>query len=205
MVSVPDLRFLIFPAVLLAYYALCWAIAGKDPKIENVAPQYEPPAGVSPGVARYIITGGSDGTTLAAVLANLAAEGVISIQPQEKTFRLELLQEKIARPAEEAALVQALFSEQMQAKTAAGAMPSQAQPTAELREAVKRISSQQLASRGLAVAAELARESRRIVIIDPKSSFQIKLALDAIQGSFRRSVQGLYFRWNFGYIFAGIV
>lgn len=43
------------------------------------------------------------------------------------------------------------------------------------------------------------------MIIDSKSSFQIKLALDAIRGSFRKSVQGLYFRWNFGYVFAGIV
>lgn len=205
LVAVSDFYFLIFPTLLLGYYIICWAMAGKDPKFENVPPQYEPPAGVSPGVARYIITGGSDGTTLAAVLADLAAQRVISIQPQGKTYRLELLQEKIALPPEEAALVRVLFSEGMQADAATRPPHGEVQPTAELREAVRRISSQQLASHGLAVAAELAQEPRRGVILDPKSAFQIKLAIDAIQKSFQMSLQGLYFRWNFIYVFAGMV
>ena len=203
-VIAPDFPFLIFPGLLLGYYVLCWAIAGKDPKIRDVAPQYEPPAGISPALARYIITGGSDGTTLAAVLADLALQDVISIQPQGNTYRLELLQEKIALPAEEATLVQALFSQEMQAGVVTAGFQGEAQPTAELRDAVRRISSQQLASRGLAVAAELAREPRRVVVIDPKSSSQIKLAIDAIQKSLRRSVQGLYFHWNFSYVLAGM-
>lgn len=204
LVIAPDFPFLIFPGLLLGYYVLCWAIAGKDPKIRDVAPQYEPPAGISPALARYIITGGSDGTTLAAVLADLALQDVISIQPQGNTYRLELLQEKIALPAEEATLVQALFSQEMQADVVTAGFQGEAQPTAELRDAVRRISSQQLASRGLAVAAELAREPRRVVVIDPKSSSQIKLAIDAIQKSLRRSVQGLYFHWNFSYVLAGM-
>ena len=206
LVAVSDFRFLIFPCLLLGYYIVCWAIAGKDPKIEDVPPQYEPPAGVSPGVARYIITGGSDGTTLAAVLADLSSQRVISIQPQGNTYRLELLQEKIALPPEEAALVQVLFTQEMQADAAARPFQKgQAQPVAELREAVRRISSQQLASRGLAVAAELAQEPRRVVVLDPKSSFQIKLGIDAIQKALQKSLQGLYFRWNFSYVFAGMV
>jgi hypothetical protein len=68
-----DLRILFFPLLLFLYYLLCWARVGKDPKVQKVTPQYEPPSGISPGLARYIITGGSDGTTLAAVLAQLAA------------------------------------------------------------------------------------------------------------------------------------
>ncbi|HLY98935.1 MAG TPA: hypothetical protein VKT33_07700, partial [Candidatus Angelobacter sp.] len=63
--SVPDFQHLAFPGLLLVFYVISWLVAGRDPKIENVAPRYEPPAGVSPGVARYILTGGSDGTTLA--------------------------------------------------------------------------------------------------------------------------------------------
>jgi hypothetical protein len=77
-----DLYRLAFPGVLLVFYVVCWLAVGRDPKIRNVAPRYEPPAGISPGVARYILTGGSDGTTLAAVLAGLAAKSVIAIQPQ---------------------------------------------------------------------------------------------------------------------------
>ncbi|MGZ4843025.1 MAG: hypothetical protein ACXV5J_14840, partial [Candidatus Angelobacter sp.] len=63
--SVTDIQHLAFPGLLLAYYVVCWLAAGRDPKIGNIAPRYEPPAGISPGVARYILTGGSDGTTLA--------------------------------------------------------------------------------------------------------------------------------------------
>jgi hypothetical protein len=73
-----DLYRLAFPGVLLVFYVVCWLAVGRDPKIRNVAPRYEQPAGISPGVARYILTGGSDGTTLAAVLAGLAAKGVIA-------------------------------------------------------------------------------------------------------------------------------
>ena len=75
--AIPDFYRLAFPGLLLAFYVVCWLAVGRDPKIGTVAPRYEPPAGISPGVARYILTGGSDGTTLAAVLAGLAAKGVV--------------------------------------------------------------------------------------------------------------------------------
>ena len=200
-----DLRFLLFPLLLFLYYLICWSRVGRDPKARNVTPRYEPPSGISPGVARYIITGGSDGTTLAAVLAQLAAKGVISIQPQAGSYRLELLQESASVEAEEAALVEVLFKQMAEADSAAGlASHSGASPAQDLREAVHRISSRQLASQGLAVAAELATTPRRVMVIDPKSGSQVKLAIDAIQESFRKNVQGLYFRWNAIYVLAGI-
>ncbi len=61
--------------------------------------------GISPGLARYIITGGSDGATLAAVLAQLAARGVISIQAPSGSYGLELVEESASVQPEEAALV----------------------------------------------------------------------------------------------------
>src|SRR5215471_3250439 len=91
MPQVDDLRPLIFPAALLAYYIISWVFVGRDPKIENVTPQYQPPPGVSPAVARYVLTGGSDGTTLAAVLARLAANQVVSIETEGTTYRPKLL------------------------------------------------------------------------------------------------------------------
>jgi hypothetical protein len=30
-----DLRYLLFPLLLFAYYLICWARVGKDPKIET--------------------------------------------------------------------------------------------------------------------------------------------------------------------------
>jgi hypothetical protein len=200
-----DLRFLLFPLLLFVYYLICWFRVGKDPKVENVSPQYEPPSGISPGLARYIITGGSDGTTLAAVLAHLAAKGVIAIQPQSGSYSLELVEENASVQPEETALVQVLFTQLKQPDGSGGpASASQATAPRELREAVNRIPSQQLASQGLAVAAELAATPRQKMLLDPKSAYQVKLAIDAIQESFRKNVQGLYFRWNAIYALAGI-
>src|SRR5262249_638782 len=101
-----ELPYLIFPAALLIYYLICclldvpggfliyyliwWLLVGRDPKIENGATQYDTPPGISPGVARYILTGGSDGTTLAAILADLAAKQVISVQPEGRSYRIKL-------------------------------------------------------------------------------------------------------------------
>lgn len=205
LIAAADLRFLLFPAVLLGYYLVCWARVGRDPKIADVPPQYEPPAGISAAVARYIRTGGSDGTTLAAVLAQLAAKGVLAIQPQSGKYHIELLQQETPVLPEEAALVQALFSQKMQAQTTTPSRnDSEEGVPDELREAVKKLPVQQLASQGLAVAAELAAEPRKVALVDPKSSAQIKLLINAIQETFRRNFAGVYFRWNFIYVGLGM-
>ena len=75
--SSEDLGMLVFPGLLLLYYSIAWLRVGRDPKLGPLTPQYQPPAGISPGVARYITTGGSDGTTLAAILAQLAVKSAI--------------------------------------------------------------------------------------------------------------------------------
>lgn len=207
LIAAGDLGYLLFPLLLLVCYLICWALLGKDPRIEGLAPQYEPPAGISPGVARYIRTGGSDGTTLAAVLANLAANRVLSIEPEGRMYKLELLQQRSSLFPEEAALVHALFGQetQPQARTAsARPVTGEAHLAPDLREALKNLPAQQLASRGLAVAAELATEPRRVALLDPKSAFQVKMAVDAIQNTFRKNLAGLYFRWNFFYVLVGM-
>jgi hypothetical protein len=101
--------FLLFPLGLLVYYFICWLLVGRDPKIGSVSPQYEPPQGVSPGVARYVTTGGSDGTTLAAILADVAAKQVISIQPEGAAYRIKLLNKAASLLPEEAALIKSLM------------------------------------------------------------------------------------------------
>ena len=108
--AISDIYRLAFPGVLLVFYVVCWLAVGRDPKIGNVAPRYEPPAGISPGVARYILTGGSDGTTLAAVLAGLAAKGVVAIQPQGGSYAVSLLNSSPILLPEEASLVRTLFN-----------------------------------------------------------------------------------------------
>src|SRR5258708_32159510 len=106
---IPDFQYLLFPALLLVYYLICWLAVGRDPKVGNVVPRYEPPAGVSPGVARYIVTGGSDGTSLAAVLAGLAAKGLGSIGPRNRRYWLKLLDGKTAFPPHGGSVGETLF------------------------------------------------------------------------------------------------
>src|SRR5580765_6972703 len=108
--AISDFHHLAFPGLLLVFYVACWFAVGRDPKIGNVAPRYEPPAGISPGVARYVLTGGSDGTTLAAVLAGLAAKGVVAIQPQSGSYAVSLLNSSPILLPDEASVIKTLFN-----------------------------------------------------------------------------------------------
>jgi hypothetical protein len=211
--SVPDFHHLAFPALLLAFYVICWLVAGRDPKIENVAPRYEPPAGVSPGVARYILTGGSDGTTLAAVLTGLAAKGVVSIQPQNGNYAIQLLNSSATVLPDEASVIRTLFNteqtvqpyadsksaivgnpdRQKPGSFAGGNLPSPAQP-------IRGGSGEQAA--GTACAVGLAPASSSMAIVNPQAGAEIKAHIDALQDAFRKNLQGVYFRQNF--IFAGL-
>jgi len=210
--SVPDFQHLAFPALLLAVYVICWLVAGRDPKIENVAPRYEPPAGVSPGVARYILTGGSDGTTLAAVLAGLAAKGVVSIQPQNGNYAVQLLNSSTTVLPDEASVIRTLFNteqtvqpyadsnsaivgspDQKPGSSAGANMPSPVQP-------IRGGSGEQAA--GTACAVGLAPASSSMAIVNPQAGAEIKAHIDALQDAFRKNLQGVYFRQNF--IYAGL-
>jgi len=211
--SVPDFQHLAFPALLLAFYVVCWLVAGRDPKIENVAPRYEPPAGVSPGVARYILTGGSDGTTLAAVLTGLAAKGVVSIQPQNGNYAVQLLNSSTTLLPDEASVIRTLFNTEQTVQPYADSksaivgdsdrqkpgslananMPSPTQP-------IRGGSSEQAA--GAAAAVGLAPSSSSMAIVNPQAGAEIKAHIDAMQDAFSKNLQGVYFRQNF--IYAGL-
>jgi hypothetical protein len=187
---------LLFPALLLVVYVFCWLRVGRDPRIKNVSPQYEPPAGVSPGVARYIRTGGSDGTTLAAVAASLAARGVLAIQPVEGKYRLDLLDPRRPVLPEEAALVKSLFQVEVpvdpyRAAPAVGAAAPAAPPPATTTTSGG-------AALGLGPATDHAE-------IDPALASGIIEPLNAIQETFRKNLTGVYFRDHRGYALAGIL
>jgi hypothetical protein len=211
--SIPDFYRLAFPALLLAFYVVCWLAVGRDPKIGVVAPRYEPPAGISPGVARYILTGGSDGTTLAAVLTGLAAKGVVSIQPQNGNYAVQLLNSSTTLLPDEASVIRTLFNTEQTVQPYADSksaivgnpdrqkpgslananMPSPAQP-------IRGGSGEQAA--GAAAAVGLAPSSSSMAIVNPQAGAEIKAHIDAMQDAFRKNLQGVYFRQNF--IYAGL-
>jgi hypothetical protein len=217
--AVPDFYRLAFPGLLLVFYVVCWLAVGRDPKIGNVAPRYEPPAGISPGVARYILKGGSDGTTLAAVLAGLAAKGVVAIQPQAGSYAVALLNSSPILLPDEASIVKTLFNAVSTVQPYADSNTAiigeadpkttsvQANNSIPLRPvAVSMRSSGALnekmvgAGSGAAVGMSPSPESQ--VVIDPLAGPTIKCHIDALQETYSKNLRGVYFRQNFRY--AGI-
>lgn len=222
LLAIPDFYRLAFPALLFAFYVICWLAVGRDPKIGVVAPRYEPPAGISPGVARYILTGGSDGTTLAAVLAGLAAKGVVAIQPQAGSYAVSLLNSSLTLLPDEAAVVQTLFNvvstvqPYAESNTAIIDNPSpqtsggQAADSATSRSAVVAMPSNGAVAEktvlpGAGAAVGLAPSPESHVVIDPLAGPIIKGHIDAIQDTFHKNFQGIYFRQNFRYAGIGVV
>lgn len=222
--SAGDFRFLIFPAVLFLYYFICWLFVGRDPKIKNITPQYEPPQGISPGIARYVLTGGSDGTTLAAILTDLAAHKVISIQPEGRSFRIRLLDDKVRVMPEEAAVLNGLLGVelpvQVYAATQTGTIGA---PSVPGRQQAARIGDVLMAfqdrkpsapifgddvlesSMGTAVSRSGSPAPCSETLLDPREGPKIKSVLDATQATFRDNLKGIYLRWNFQYVLAGMV
>jgi hypothetical protein len=217
--AIADIYHLAFPCLLLVFYEVCWLKVGRDPKIGIVAPCYEPPKGISPGVARYVLTGGSDGTTLAAVLSGLAAKGVVAIQPQAGGYAVSLLNSSPVLLPDEASLLKTLFN-----------VVSKVQPYADSNTAIVGVASplttnsntkngaifrpaavamrsegafaEKTSVSGSGTAAGLLPSPESHVIIDPLAAAAIKGHIDALQDTFRKNLQGIYFRQNFRY--AGI-
>src|SRR5215472_6065915 len=198
-----DFSALLFPAGLLVFYLIAWLLVGRDPKIGNVAPQYDPPPGVSPGVARYIITGGSDGTTLAAVLASMGAKGVIAIQPAENCYQLELLNPTIPVWPEEAAIAKTVFHVDLPTQAYTGshtAIVGAPDSTTGNTQQGRATLSNDLAAMSLSAAS--VGPARTQAVVNPALTAEIKTHIDAIQDTFRKNLRGIYFRQNF--IYSGI-
>ena len=213
--AIHDPYHLVFPGLLLAFYVVCWLAVGRDQKIGVVAPRYEPPAGISPGVARYVLTGGSDGTTLAAVLAGLAARGVVVIQPRTGSYVVSLLNSSPILLPDEASVVKTLFNNAI----------STVQPYADSNTAIIGEASPPTTNNntkngaifrpvavpmrrngpfGSGAAAGLSPSPESQVVIDPLATAAIKGHIDALQDTFRKNLQGIYFRQNFRYAGLGM-
>jgi hypothetical protein len=86
-----DAWLLAAPALLFVYYLIVWISLGREPAPGSVVVRYDPPAGLSPAAARYVWTTGSDGRTVAAVIAQLAARGRVGIETQDGKYNLTRL------------------------------------------------------------------------------------------------------------------
>jgi len=218
--AIHDAYHLVFPGLLLVFYVVCWLAIGRDPEIGNIAPRYEPPAGISAGVARYILTGGSDGTTLAAVLTGLAAKGVVSIQPKAGSYTVTLLNSSPILLPDEASVVRTLFNVVLTVQPYADSNTAILGDALLLRssgransitfrqanETVRRegIFAGTTLEPGSGAAVGRSPSPETQVVIDPLAAAAIKGHLDALQDTFRKNLQGIYFRQNFRYAGMGM-
>ncbi len=72
--------------LLIGFYLVVWARVGRDPQRGVVIPQYEPPAGFSPGAARFIWHMGSDHKTFTAALVSLAVKGYLTLEQEQDDY-----------------------------------------------------------------------------------------------------------------------
>lgn len=111
MLSDSSSALLLLPGALLVYYLLAWLFAGREPQSSPVVAQYAPPENMPPAEARYLYCGKSDHKTVACVLAHFASQKIITIQPENNSYRITRLVEELPPtfPEEEAAAFRAML------------------------------------------------------------------------------------------------
>jgi hypothetical protein len=108
------LPLVIAPLLLLAFYLVVRLILRRHQERGTVLPQYTAPRELSPAALRYVLTGGADGTSVAAVLARFLTKGAISATPTAGGYTFvrqpnyDTVISKLA--AEEAAIGQEFFN-----------------------------------------------------------------------------------------------
>ena len=94
------------------YFLGAWFKVGRDPKKGPIVPLFQPPEGVSPAGARFIMRGGFDPKAFAAALVNLAVKGFLRIEESADNFQLSPLDAAPpALPKGEALVWEKLFSD----------------------------------------------------------------------------------------------
>ena len=80
----------------LSYYCVAWHRVGRDPKAGLVLREFEPPAGASPALIRYIVKRRRvDDVSVAATLVHLAQHGATRIDERQGAYQV-----RMAGPAE---------------------------------------------------------------------------------------------------------
>jgi hypothetical protein len=75
----------VLAGALAVYYLIAWLLVGRTRPRGSVVVRYTPPYNMSPAAMRFIYAMGADGRTYTAILARLAARGLLEIVPQNLT------------------------------------------------------------------------------------------------------------------------
>jgi uncharacterized membrane protein YgcG len=74
--------------VAVAYYVGAWVAVGKDPARGLIIPLFEPPEGLSPAQARYLMHMGYDNRCMAAAVLHMAVKGYLTVQEADGQYAL---------------------------------------------------------------------------------------------------------------------
>ncbi|HEV2114430.1 MAG TPA: DUF2207 domain-containing protein [Terriglobales bacterium] len=213
------LPLLVAPVLLLAFYLIVRLFLRRHQERGTVLPQYTPPRGLSPAALRYVLTGGADGTSVAAVLARFLTKGAISATAIGSGYTL------VRQPAydavvskllpEEAAIGQELFNPAFNFGEGSSS-------TSALREEFTALNVSDEATAAPATVPATNRspdEPISLGIADEATSSHAPAAQDRItlnEGDPRINVfvgmiysrlhaqiEGKYFRWNIGFVLLG--
>lgn len=97
--------------LLILYYIGVYKWLHRKRDAEPIVAQYAPPKDLSPGAMRYLLTGDSDRQTVAAVLLDLAARGLVSITCLDNFYLITKRTDRVPPnlPPEEAAAFSVMF------------------------------------------------------------------------------------------------
>ena len=168
--------------ILVAFYFLAWSKVGKDPARGTVIPLFEPPAGITPGSARFIMHMGFDNKTFASALVNMAVKGFLKIREDEDSHEFTLVRtgkgEESLSPAEKRA-AEALFRGSW-----AGLGP---------------------VMRGIAAKfAGKVQEPVEEIELKSENHTRISSAVEAMKSSLKRDYEKVYFLTNTSYFAIGL-
>lgn len=89
---------------------LAWQRVGRDPQKGVIFAQYQPPDGLSPASARYLMQMGYDTKTFTAAVVNLAVKGYVKILQSGDEFTLQKRESTKTLASGEQALLSRLFA-----------------------------------------------------------------------------------------------
>lgn len=75
-------------AVVLMYYLVSWVYVGIDPEKGVIVPRYDPPDGLSPAAARYVMEMGFDDRAFTAAIINMAVKGYLTLEEDGGDYTL---------------------------------------------------------------------------------------------------------------------
>lgn len=218
------LPLVIAPLALLAFYLAVCLFLRRHQERGTVVPQYTPPRGLSPAALRYVLTGGADGTSVAAVLARFLAKGVISAAASGNGYafsRLPGYDSVVSKlPPEEAEIGEELFNPGFNF-----GYDSSSTAAVQQEFSVLTASEAEAATRPQGGAASLADqppfEPISLGIADmaantppPPSANSVTLSegdprinafVGIIYSKLHGQIEGKYFRWNIGFVLLGML